>query len=85
MSADVDARLAAEPEGLTRLAPPEWRSGDIVWIVEAAGEEAVLAALLSQLGRGRLAGRDMRMWVMDRAGRPAVAAVRPALEQGTGA
>ena len=38
VSAEVDQRLTATIDQPLRLKPHEWQSGDILWIVAAAGE-----------------------------------------------
>lgn len=49
VSPAVDARIMANPHQSIHLAPSEWQSGDIVWIVDAAGSSRVIAQMMQQL------------------------------------
>lgn len=51
VSPDVDARLSQAGEQAPRLAPNEWRSGEIPWVVMAIGDPKVLSGLLQQLSK----------------------------------
>jgi hemolysin-activating ACP:hemolysin acyltransferase len=51
VSPAVDARIMANPHQAIHLAPGEWQSGDIVWIVDAAGSSRVIAQMMQQLAR----------------------------------
>jgi len=46
VSPQVDQRLRANPDEPIRLSPGEWKSGDILWVVEALGEQKLLQAML---------------------------------------
>ena len=61
---------AGEP---IRLSPEEWNSGDIVWVVASVGEGRVLSEMLKQLSRRDWAGKDVRIVVRPKDGKPAVA------------
>lgn len=62
VSADIDQRLTqtieTEP---VRLQLPEWRSGQIVWIVDAVGEQKVIEAMLSRLLETEWKGQEVRL------------------------
>ncbi|MEZ5852917.1 MAG: toxin-activating lysine-acyltransferase [Hyphomicrobiaceae bacterium] len=73
VSQAVSERLAATPEKPIVLAADEWRSGDNVWIVEAAGSREVIAALLGRLQSANFKGRALHMRVRNREGRAAIA------------
>ena len=49
VSEEVDKRLSANPGQATKLAPQDWKSGDIVWIVLALGDRRVLDGQLQTL------------------------------------
>jgi cytolysin-activating lysine-acyltransferase len=49
VSADVEQRLL-NSAGPLKLQPAEWRSGDIPWVVEVAGDARTEDALLRHLG-----------------------------------
>lgn len=71
VSDDVDARLAADPSRI-RLKPEEWKSGAIVWIVQASGDARVVGAILKDLLAKDWQGRTVKMWGRDGDGRPKV-------------
>jgi cytolysin-activating lysine-acyltransferase len=63
VSAEVDKKLT-ENLGLSyRLRPDEWRSGDIPWLIEAAGDARVVSALLKQLQETTTNAGQMKMRV----------------------
>jgi hemolysin-activating ACP:hemolysin acyltransferase len=49
VSPAVDARIMANPHQPIHLAPSEWQSGQIVWIVDAAGSNRIIAQMMQQL------------------------------------
>jgi hemolysin-activating ACP:hemolysin acyltransferase len=49
VSQSVDARIMANPHQVIHLTPTEWQSGEIVWIVDAAGSARVIAQMMQQL------------------------------------
>ena len=49
VSADVDKRLEQIGRAPIRLRPDEWTSGDILWLVHAAGEPRFVRHVLKQL------------------------------------
>jgi cytolysin-activating lysine-acyltransferase len=73
VSKDVDARLSDEPDKPIKLAPPEWKGGDIVWIVEALGEPRVLEAMMKQLASKQWAGKQVKLRARGKDGKMAVA------------
>ncbi len=44
-----------------QLAPAEWRSGQILWIVDAVGEQKVIEAMLSRLVDTEWKGKEVKM------------------------
>jgi hemolysin-activating ACP:hemolysin acyltransferase len=62
VSPEVDQRLtekiATEP---VRLQLPEWRSGSIIWIVDAVGEHKVIEAMLTRLLETDWKGQEVRL------------------------
>jgi hemolysin-activating ACP:hemolysin acyltransferase len=72
VSPEIDQRLTAEPDKPIRLQASEWRSGNVVWIVEAAGDRRVIAAQLKQLKAREWNGRMVKLRVRGQDGRPAV-------------
>lgn len=61
VSAEVDQRLTANIATGVRLKPDEWKSGDILWLVEAVGEGRVVEAMLKRLVATEWKGREARM------------------------
>jgi hemolysin-activating ACP:hemolysin acyltransferase len=72
VSPEIDQRLNQAIDQPIKLKPEEWRSGDIVWIVEAVGEPRVVAASLQHLKQNELKDRVVRMRVKGGDGKPAV-------------
>lgn len=69
VSPEVDQRLSANPEQNARLATKEWRSGEILWLMEAIGEPKVVSAMLQQLQKSAWGGRPVKMRAMDPSGK----------------
>lgn len=61
VSPEVDQRIAAANEQPPRLAAAEWKSGDIIWIVEAVGEVQILNSMVQKLRAEAWKGREVRM------------------------
>src|SRR5579871_1703681 len=49
VSPEVDKRLTETTDAEPKLAPAEWTSGDIPWLVHAAGETRFVRAIVDQL------------------------------------
>jgi hemolysin-activating ACP:hemolysin acyltransferase len=73
VSPDVSRRLTAEVGKPVRLAPEDWQSGDIIWVVASAGEGRVLSEMLKELSRRDWAGKEVRLVVRPKDGQPTVA------------
>ena len=73
VSEEVAKRLASEAGKSIPLAPGEWKSGDIVWVVATAGEGRVLSEMLKQLSKREWDGKDVRIVVRPKGGEPTVA------------
>lgn len=61
VSEDVDRRLSTNPNAKPRLKPAEWRSGSIPWLIEVAGDQHAVAALLRSLVETRFRDTGLRM------------------------
>ena len=68
VSPEVDARLAVTPDK-PKLEPREWRSGDIVWIIEAVGDRTAVTQTLERQKAGMWKGRAVRIRATDEAER----------------
>lgn len=77
VSAEVDQRLTATLDRPIRLAPAEWSSGDIVWLIEANGEPRALQAMLQRLGQQKWQGRGVKFRTRDKDGRTIVSTLAP--------
>ena len=61
VSEAVDARLATTAEPSQRLAPAEWRSGDILWIIETFGDPRLIGGLVERLRDTTWQGRAPKL------------------------
>jgi hemolysin-activating ACP:hemolysin acyltransferase len=60
VSAEVDRRLSENLDKPFTLEPKDWRSGDIPWLITAAGDKRVVDAMLKQLQETGLKGRPLK-------------------------
>ena len=49
VSEDVDKRLQASIQQPIKLAPNEWRSGNLPWVIAAVGDDRILKSILGRL------------------------------------
>ena len=68
VSAEVDQRLVESPGPQTRLAPSEWTSGDIYWLVHVGGEPQVLDAALRHCAETIFKDKPVKFRIVDRDG-----------------
>jgi cytolysin-activating lysine-acyltransferase len=68
VSAEVDKRLSENLDAPMRLGPREWKSGDILWLVEAVGNERAVSALVRQLQARDWKGKAAKARVKDAKG-----------------
>lgn len=61
VSPDIDQRLARATTFPLTLHREEWRSGDIPWIIDAAGHPASLRALVDEVSRKVMNGVQPRL------------------------
>ena len=61
VSAEVDRRLSENLDQPFKLAPNEWRSGDIGWLVVVVGDSRVINPMLKQLQETVLKGRPLEI------------------------
>jgi len=73
VSEEVAKRLASQVGKPVRLAPEDWKSGDIVWVAASAGGGRVLSEMLKQLSKQQWAGKEVRIVVRPENGKPTVA------------
>lgn len=77
VSPEVDQRLRADPNEPIRLSPNEWKSGDILWIVEAIGEQKLLQAMLQNAVVREWNGRPANLRVRGPDGAYKIAVIKP--------
>ena len=68
VSPDVDKRLMEAKSSAPRLKPEEWKSGDILWLVHAAGETRFVRSLIDQLMKTTFKEREIKVLASDRDG-----------------
>lgn len=81
VSADVDRRLTENLNTPIRLRPDEWRSGDILWLIDAVGDRRVVPGLLKQLADNTLKGREIKVRGRGEGGKVEVKNLQTTLQQ----
>jgi cytolysin-activating lysine-acyltransferase len=81
VSAEVDRRLAENLNTPIRLRPDEWRSGDILWLIDAVGDRRVVPGLLKQLADNTLKGREIKVRGRGEGGKVEVKNLQTTLQQ----
>jgi hemolysin-activating ACP:hemolysin acyltransferase len=61
VSPAVDARLQQDQNPALQLAADDWRSGDIIWLIDAVGEGESVQQLVGHLRQVAFQGRDVRL------------------------
>jgi len=72
VSDEIDVRLREGAKQRVRLRPDEWKSGDIGWLIEAAGDSKGLDAALQWLQAGPFKERTLNLITRDAQGTPTV-------------
>jgi hemolysin-activating ACP:hemolysin acyltransferase len=72
VSPTVDKRLMKATSDAPHLTPEEWKSGDIPWLVHAAGETRFVRSVVDQLMKSTFRGREVKVLASDRLGRAKV-------------
>jgi len=85
VSPDVDRRLAENLNTPIRLRPDEWRSGDILWLIDAVGDRRVVPGLLKQLADNTLKGREIKVRGRGEGGKVEVKNLQATLQQAAAA
>jgi len=85
VSPDVDRRLAENLNTPIRLRPDEWRSGDILWLIDAVGDRRVVPGLLKQLADNTLKGREIKVRGRGEGGKVEVKNLQATLQQAASA
>lgn len=61
VSPEVDARLSADRSVIPVLAPDDWKSGQIPWVIAAIGRPEVVNAMLDQVLSSAVPGRRIKV------------------------
>jgi len=85
VSPEVDRRLAENLNTPIRLRPDEWRSGDILWLIDAVGDRRVVPGLLKQLADNTLKGREIKVRGRGEGGKVEVKNLQATLQQAAAA
>ena len=65
VSAEVDKRIANDLSVPIRLAPREWNSGDILWIIDTVGDNRMVGEVVRRLQEAKLKGKIIKARVLD--------------------
>jgi hemolysin-activating ACP:hemolysin acyltransferase len=68
VSEEVDQRLRGEGPRRARLRPDEWKTGDIGWIIDLAGDQRGLAVAIDWLKAGPFKGKTANIAARDATG-----------------
>jgi cytolysin-activating lysine-acyltransferase len=68
VSEEVDRRLESQAGRLLRLRPDEWNSGEIAWLIDAAGSPAGVKAALQRLADRPFKERALKVVVREEPG-----------------
>src|SRR5262245_29209042 len=85
VSPEVDRRLAENLNTPIRLRPDEWRSGEILWLIDAVGDRRVVPGLLKQLADNTLKGREIKVRGRGEGGKVEVKNLQATLQQAAAA
>jgi hemolysin-activating ACP:hemolysin acyltransferase len=66
-----------------RLRPSEWRSGDILWLIEAVDDPRIVPQFLKQLSETKFKGREVKVRSRAQDGTASVAKLGSALSGAT--
>jgi len=61
VSKEVDKRLSESLDKPIKLAPDEWKSGDIAWLIVLAGNPQAIAPVLKKFQETTLKGQPLKM------------------------
>jgi cytolysin-activating lysine-acyltransferase len=68
VSPEVDKRLMEAKTATPQLKPEEWKSGDILWLVHAAGQTRFVRFVVDQLTKTTFKDRQVKVLGRDRDG-----------------
>jgi len=65
VSEEIDQKLSKTNGEPVKLAPKDWKSGDIPWLIIAAGDKRLIKAILQRVQETTLKGRPMKFRALD--------------------
>lgn len=68
VSEEIDRRLSGNTGEPVKLAPKDWKSGDIPWLILAVGNQRVIKEMLQRIEETVLKGRPLKSKVADTEG-----------------
>ena len=68
VSPEVDARLQLDTGAVLKLDANDWRSGEIIWLIDALGDSASVQQLIAYLRTVTFKGRDLKLRSWDSKG-----------------
>ncbi len=77
VSHDVDQRLSSAPGEPIRLKPNEWRSGDVLWVIDAIGDARAVTAVLKRLRENEWQGRTVKLRTRGKDGKAMIRELAP--------
>ena len=77
VSEDLDRRFEGAPDQHIRLAPKDWKSGDIPWLVMTLGDQRIVKGLMDKLCETGLQGRAIKLRAKDKNGKATVITLGP--------
>ena len=78
VSPEVDTRLSSNLSNPIQLAPREWKSGDILWIIDAVGDKRLIGGLIGRMQTAEWKGKHIKVRVVDAQKRAKIHVVEPA-------
>ena len=75
VSEDVDKRLSAAAAQPLRLKPQDWKSGDILWVILALGDQRVVQGMLKGIQDKQWGRKPARAYVRDKEGKPTIVTI----------
>ena len=66
VSEEIDRRLSDNGGEPVKLAPKDWKSGDIPWLIIAAGDQRLIKALAQRIQETTLKGRPLKFRSADK-------------------
>jgi hemolysin-activating ACP:hemolysin acyltransferase len=80
VSVDIDQQLRSAFGQRVKLDPRSWKSGEIAWLIDMAGEPRALAASLDHLNRTAFKDRAVNLWTRGPTGEKRVLTLSEALQ-----